>query len=208
MPRLTKLHLAVLALAASASLTLAQDNSAPPVGRPHPPRHAGGAPPNGQRQHGPPLVAALDVNHDGVIDASELANAPAALRALDKNGDGKLDASEFGRGPGNGPRPPHGPPPPRHSTTDSARTGLDTQAAPTPPPPPHLPPLLMALDVNQDGILDADEIANATAALKTLDKNSDGQLTPDEYRPPAPPHPPGSPDQAGPAPQEPTPDSP
>lgn len=44
-------------------------------------------------------------------------------------------------------------------------------------------PLMMALDVNHDGIIDSNEIANASAELKTLDKNGDGQLTPDELRP-------------------------
>jgi hypothetical protein len=52
---------------------------------------------------------------------------------------------------------------------------------------PPKPPLELALDANQDGTIDADEIANATTALKELDKNGDGQLTPDEYRPPRPP---------------------
>ena len=60
----------------------------------------------------PPLFAALDANHDGVIDAAEIANAPAALRTLDKNGDGKLTMDEIrpprpgGQGPGG--RPPDG----------------------------------------------------------------------------------------------------
>src|SRR5262245_57976764 len=44
------------------------------------------------------------------------------------------------------------------------------------------PPLLAALDANGDHIISADEIANASAALKALDKNGDGKLTPDEYR--------------------------
>ena len=35
----------------------------------------------------------------------------------------------------------------------------------------------MALDANHDGVISADEIANAPAVLKTLDKNGDGQLT-------------------------------
>ncbi|MGC3990560.1 MAG: hypothetical protein QM796_12940 [Chthoniobacteraceae bacterium] len=53
-------------------------------------------------------------------------------------------------------------------------------------PHPHHPPspLVMALDVNKDGVIDATEIANAAAELKTLDKNGDGQLTPDEFGPP------------------------
>jgi len=45
------------------------------------------------------------------------------------------------------------------------------------------PPLESALDANGDGVIDADEIANASAALKKLDKNGDGKLTPDEYKP-------------------------
>lgn len=60
----------------------------------------------------PPLVAALDANKDGELDASEIANASAALKSLDKNGDGKLTVDELrparpngGRGPGRG----HGP---------------------------------------------------------------------------------------------------
>jgi hypothetical protein len=35
-------------------------------------------------------------------------------------------------------------------------------------------------------VIDADEIANAPAALKALDKNGDGKLTQDELRPPRP----------------------
>ena len=45
-------------------------------------------------------------------------------------------------------------------------------------------PIIEALDLNKDGIIDADEIAKASASLKKLDKNGDGKLTPDEYRPP------------------------
>jgi len=43
------------------------------------------------------------------------------------------------------------------------------------------PPIIGALDANQDGEIDATEIANASAALKKLDKNGDGKLTPDEF---------------------------
>ncbi len=44
-------------------------------------------------------------------------------------------------------------------------------------------PLMQALDANGDGVISAKEINNAAAALKTLDKNRDGQLTEDELRP-------------------------
>ena len=54
-----------------------------------------------------------------------------------------------------------------------------------------VPPLIKALDANGDGVIDADEIANAPAALKKLDKNGDGKLTRDEIMPPRPPRPDG-----------------
>src|SRR5579863_2888861 len=47
-------------------------------------------------------------------------------------------------------------------------------------------PIMAALDTNHDGILESNEIANASAALKTLDKNGTGQLTMDELLPPRP----------------------
>jgi len=58
-----------------------------------------------------------------------------------------------------------------------------------------LHPLMQALDANKDGTLDEQEIANASAALKALDKNGDGKITPDELRPAFPPgeHGPGGP---------------
>lgn len=46
------------------------------------------------------------------------------------------------------------------------------------PPPPAV---IKALDANHDAVIDADEIANASAALKALDANGDGKLTPEEF---------------------------
>ncbi len=43
------------------------------------------------------------------------------------------------------------------------------------------PAIVKALDMNGDGVIDANEIANAPAALKALDKNGDGKLTPNEF---------------------------
>ena len=45
-------------------------------------------------------------------------------------------------------------------------------------------PIIEALDLNKDGIIQAEELARASKSLATLDKNEDGKLTPDELRPP------------------------
>ena len=127
------------------------------------------------------LMRALDANHDGVIDAGEIANASAALKTLDKNGDGRLTYDELR-------------PFPNSKNAGSAVSDSQTErredgknSAPAGPRPNgHRPPpsaLMRALDANHDGVIDAAEIANAPAALKTLDTNGDGKLTPDELSP-------------------------
>ncbi len=73
------------------------------------------------------------------------------------------------------------------SRPDGASQGPPSGAADTDQRPKKpRPPLEQVLDANGDGVIDADEIAKAPAALKKLDKNGDGKLTPDEYRPPRP----------------------
>ena len=44
-------------------------------------------------------------------------------------------------------------------------------------------PAFQALDADKNGVIAAVELANAPAALKSLDKNGDGKLTEDEVRP-------------------------
>src|ERR1017187_4834649 len=91
----------VLAVGLGARAVFAQGEGGPP------PQGGGeGGPPGGHHRRPPPspLVEALDVNHDGVIDSNEIANASAALLTLDKNHDGKLTADEFR------PPRPNGPP--------------------------------------------------------------------------------------------------
>jgi len=125
----------MLALGASAPVVNAQDNGGPQNGN-----NQNRPPMGGRRPPMPAIVAALDANHDGVIDATEIANASAALKSLDKNGDGKLTPDEFmgprpqrpggqGRGPGGNPgaddnNMPPGPPP----------GGGDGNTPPGPPP--------------------------------------------------------------------------
>ena len=195
-----KLTLAVLALGASAFVASAQDTNSVPNG-PGPGRHGHHRPPD-------PIFMALDVNHDGVIDADEIANAPAALKALDKNGTGKLTLDDLrpprppqGGGPESGNEMPPGPPPGDQQDTNAVPNGRGPGMHGHRPPPP----LFMALDANHDGVIDADEITNAPAALKTLDKNGDGKLTQDELRPQRPPQD-GGPESGDGAPHGPPPD--
>lgn len=50
------------------------------------------------------------------------------------------------------------------------------------------PPIIAALDADGDGVISSAEIDGAAAALKTLDKNEDGELTIEELRPKRPDH--------------------
>jgi hypothetical protein len=77
-------------IALTAGLSVLQAQSAPVSGRPK------ASTPRAQAQ--PPLVVAtLDANHDGIIDAGEIANASQALKSLDKNADGRLSREELRR---------------------------------------------------------------------------------------------------------------
>ena len=71
-------------------------------------------------------------------------------------------------------------------------------------PPPH--PLFVAIDLNQDGKLSAEEIAKASNSIAHLDHNGDGEIDRAELRPPRPegahtgeaaPHPEGTPHPVG-----------
>lgn len=91
-----KVTISLLALSASAWMLLAQDSGNRPSRNERPPRgeRQGGPGMNGHRPP-PPVIAVLDANHDGMIDAAEIANASAALLTLDKNGDGQLTPEEL-----------------------------------------------------------------------------------------------------------------
>ena len=131
-----------------------------------------------------PILLALDLNGDGILDANELAAAAQSLLKLDKNGDGQLTPDEY-----RPPRPDgqfHGTPPPRPA-------GQGNQDAP--PLQRPRPPLDTALDEDGDEIISAAEIAKAPLLLKKLDLNGDGRLTPDEFQPKRPANPPSGADK-------------
>ncbi len=65
--------------------------------------------------------------------------------------------------------------------------GSQDQPPPHRPPPMRPLPIVEALDTDHDGIISAAEIAAAPQSLLKLDKNGDGELTPDEYMGPPPP---------------------
>jgi hypothetical protein len=143
----------------------------------------------GMHRMPPPIIAALDTNRDGIIDADEIANAAAALKALDRNGTGKLTLMDLmgppphrmGGGMGPGPDGGQGGMPPGGMNGTNGMAGHPMGRGMR-----HVPPVFAALDTNHDGVIDANEIANAPAALKTLDKNGTGQLTIEELMGPRP----------------------
>ncbi len=102
------------------------------------------------------VLGALDLNHDFVLSADEIANAPAALRSLDRNHDGVLQEAEC------------------------VRERPDLEADPM-----RSSPALAALDLDHDGILSAKEIRRAASSLDVLDKDHNGRLTPEELLSPA-----------------------
>lgn len=70
------------------------------------------------------------------------------------------------------------------------------------PPPERRDGLRDALDTNGDHELDADEIKNAAASLAKADRNGDGRIDHEEFRPPLPPMPRGEGGFRGPPPRD------
>jgi hypothetical protein len=93
-----------------------------PTERPPHPRHPA-----------PPLMAALDTDHDGTLSSEELEAAPESLKALDENGDGELSEDELRPAPPEGAPPhgerPHGPPPHRRGPEKDEAQPQDPPAA-------------------------------------------------------------------------------
>ena len=124
-----------------------------------------------------PILAALDTNHDGVISAEEIANAPAVLAALDKNHDGKLDPEECGLAKEVIPQkfPDKMKNPVQEQEQLHRRWRVQREFM-------RLEPVLAALDADRDAIISAAEIRNAPMALALLDRNHDGRLTLNEVQ--------------------------
>jgi len=133
------------ALVCNLTAATAQDTPPQPPQAPQPPHgdgHLRG--PRGPLGRPSPIIGALDTNHDGVIDAEEIANASTVLATLDKNGDGKLTREEFagGRpaGPGRISKDRIGNPEPRREGKVDGRDRQafrrDSQDGRLQPPPP------------------------------------------------------------------------
>lgn len=134
----------------------------------------------------PPLLELFDTNRDKVLSAEEIQAAGEALARFDKNRDGKITVNELRMPPPNGGRPPKDPKEPMGPPPGK------------PPGKPQVPPLIAALDADRNGTISAAELADAPESLKTLDKNGDGELTPEEIHPHGPPPSPHEQDGDGP----------
>ncbi len=132
-------------------------------------RGPGGAHRYGAQKFPPPIAAIFDTDSNGVLLEVEMAQAASQLLKLDQNRDGQLTAEElcpggFGRGRQACPWGGQG----------QGRRACATGQASV---------LSALLDADKDGILSTAEINAAPAVLKAFDKNSDGQVSPEEIRP-------------------------
>jgi Ca2+-binding EF-hand superfamily protein len=135
-----------------------------------------------------PLIAALDTNHDATISTEELAAATTSLLALDANHDGQLSLDEVRPAGGRGGRADGRAGPGRGNRDgQDGQNGQDSRAqadaARRGRGGPRGNAIVGVLDANGDRTLSAEEIAAAPEALKTLDRNADGQLTREELGP-------------------------
>jgi Ca2+-binding EF-hand superfamily protein len=127
--------------------------------------------PGGPASGGPSLEERFrerDRNGDGKITAEDIPEPlrnrfAAMLERADKDGDKAISLEEFKRASGlvaGRPGQPGSPPP-----------------GPRDRPPPLGDIVYRAIDADGDGTLSADELANASQALKKLDKDGDGKVT-------------------------------
>jgi len=110
------------------------------------------------------LLRTIDIDHDLAISDAEMVHSPVALRALDRNRDGGLSPEECGFEV-----------PPREQDSAFIQRARSWFL--------RIHPLLSALDADGNGTGSPVELATATASLRALDWNHDGQLTADELLP-------------------------
>jgi hypothetical protein len=144
-----------------------------------------------EMQNAPQALKSLDRNGDGQLTPDEFA-PPPPRRASGPNrpqpgGDGS-QSSNSGQQSGQQPTSPQDDQQQGGVTsgqqsggTDGPQGGQGGQQQGGHRPPPC--PVVGVLDANHDHVISADEIQNAAQALKSLDKNGDGKLTPDEFAP-------------------------
>ncbi len=132
-------------------------------------RGAGAQHRRGAQQFPPPIAVTFDIDLDGVLSAAEIQQAPSRLLKLDQNGNGQLEQQELCSGGGG----------PGGQTCMWGGQGIGRRANGN----GQNAVLLALFDSNKDGLLDSAEINGASAVLKALDKNNDGQVTAAEIRP-------------------------
>jgi hypothetical protein len=115
----------------------------------------------------PPIAAMFDTDTNAVLSATEVAQAGSQLLKLDKNNDGQISAEE--RCPGGLGQGGQGCPMGGQGRRAGANGGQCV--------------VLALFDTDKDGTLSSAEINAAPTVLKALDKNGDGQISPDEIRP-------------------------
>lgn len=109
------------------------------------------------------VLKVLDANDDQTISNWEMVTAASPLRRLDHNHDGELDAQECGL---------------------ILNADLPPEVAQRAPAEfMRFNPVLATLDADHSGRIAANEIVVATTALRLLDRNGDGRLTPVEIIP-------------------------
>jgi Ca2+-binding EF-hand superfamily protein len=153
-------------------------------------RRGGGRPPGSfaGRPFGGATASSTSADEEAARRSKNLKAAVAIFREHDANEDGKIDKSELARVE-NVP-----------ADSDADKDGLvslgelvaaiNAQSTPSRDFRSRAVAqrdigdvLLAALDTDGDGALSTDELASVSQSLRTLDRNSDGQLTPNEIAP-------------------------